>query len=130
MIAWAALVVWSVLTGSALVGPPAIWDVVDPQVNRGHYRPAPVEYRTWTSSPRRDRPGVCTFTVFALATRERLMRLQVNGREQLVDWSWSWELELPEGMRGDGIVIEFIDPVTRTVMARHELSETCWRVEP
>lgn len=124
-IAWAALSVWGLLTGSALVGPPAAWDGVDPQAHHAHYRPSPVEYRTWVSSPNRDRSGACTFSVFALVTRERLMRLRVDGVEQLVDWSWGWEVVVAEGRRG-GAVVEFIDPVSGAVVATHEVSEPCW----
>ena len=90
-------------------------------------KPAPVEYRTWTSSPTIDRrTGKCTFTVFALGTREKLTRLRLNGEEKLLDWSWSWEAPVPAMTHASGMYVEFIDPVTREVKATHEITETCW----
>lgn len=129
-IAWAALVVWGALTGSALLGPPAAWKGVDPMVNRGHYRPTSVEYHTWTSSPRVDKKGDCTFMVFALATRERPTRLRINGMEQLLDWSWSWEATVPQGHHADGLVVEFMDPVGGKVLSTQDVWATCpWKGE-
>jgi hypothetical protein len=63
---------------------------------------------------------------FALATREHLTRLRINGMEQLLDWSWSWPVMVPAGMRGDGLMVEFIDAQTGKVVATHELSAECW----
>jgi hypothetical protein len=121
-------IVWVLagLAGTSLLGPPAIWSGTDPGVNKSHYKAAPIEYRSWTSSPRFDKPGFCTYMVFALVTRERLMRLRVDGREQLVDWSWSWEVEVPVGITRDLATVEYIDPVTHEVVATHTVSETCW----
>lgn len=129
-VAWAFVVIWGALAGSALLGPPRAWDGVDPLVNRGHYRPEAAEYRTWTSSPTRRADRSCEFTLFALVTREQLTRLRVNGYEQLLDWSWSWPVTIPNGMRGDGMVVEFIDPVSRRTVATHEVSEVCWEFAP
>jgi len=113
---------------SAAVGPPTIKGLVTPpdaSMRSKHGKPAPQEYYTRISSPRFDKPGVCTFTITAWATRNTLTRLQVQGNEQLLDWSWQWDADVPFGMRGEGMVVEFIDPVTRLVVATHTLAESC-----
>ena len=124
-IAWVLVVVWGLVTGSALLGPPAIWKGKDPTARTHLGRPAAVEYRTWTSSPEILAGGVCRFTVFALVTRNTLTRLRINGTEQLLDWSWSWTAELPPGYHGE-IPVEFLDPVGGAVLAAHTVAETCY----
>lgn len=112
----------------AMTAPPAVKGIVsgvDPMMRSKLGKPEPVSYRTWTSSPRFEKPGVCTFTVFALVSRSRLTRLQVNGVEQLVDWSWSWDVDIPHGYRASGMKVDFIDPVTRAVLASREIAEEC-----
>ena len=110
---WIVYVISS-LAGLSLLGPPPIWSGVDSRVNNGHYRPSPVEYRTWTSSPRIDAKGNCTFTVFALVTR--------------LDWSWSWEAEVPAGNHGSGMRVEYVEAVGGQVVADHEITASCpWR---
>ena len=124
---WIVYVISS-LAGLSLLGPPPIWSGVDSRVNNGHYRPSPVEYRTWTSSPRIDPKGNCTFTVFPLVTREKLTRLRINGQEQLLDWSWSWEAEVPAGNHGSGMRVEYVEAVGGQVVADHEITASCpWR---
>lgn len=122
------LIAFFILLGAG-AGAPAAKALVtpkDPLARPKLCRPAAVEYRTWTSSPRWEaKRKECVFTVFALATRERLVRLRVNGDEQLLDWSWSWEAPLPVGFQGT-TVVEFVDPVGGAVLARHEVTETCW----
>jgi len=98
--------------------------------SKGMHRPAKIEYHTWISSGNVNSRGECTFTIFALVTRERLTRLRINGTEQLVDWSWSWEAKVPEGHHASGMVVEFIDPVSRKVMATHDIWAKCpWKNE-
>ena len=124
---WIPIVISS-LAGLSLFGPPAIWSGVDSRVNHGHYRPSPVEYRTWISSPRIDPKENCTFTVFALATRERLTRLRINGEEQLLDWSWAWEANVPAGTHGSGMRVEYLEAVGGQTVATHEMAASCpWR---
>lgn len=114
------------IASTSLLGPPAVWRGRDPQQNRHpHYKPDPVAYRSWFSSPEIGQDGVCHFTGFALVTREHLMRLRIDGVEQLVDWSWSWESVVPPGMIGEGLTVEFVDAVTGKVVAAHELSAAC-----
>lgn len=122
---WAALVAWSALTGSALLGPPRAWDGVDPRVNKGHYRPEPVEYRSWTSSPRREADGSCIYRVVALVTREQLTRVRLQGVEQLLDWSWGVDWMLFAG-QGGFYDVTFLAPVGGRVVAQHSLWEKCW----
>jgi hypothetical protein len=85
----------------------------------------PVEYRSWLSSPTHANKA-CTYTAFAFVTREHLTRLRINGVEQLMDWSWSWEVTIPTGMRGESLTIEYLDARSGKVVATHELSESCY----
>jgi hypothetical protein len=93
--------------------------------------PAPLEYRSWLSSPRVDRKtGDCTFTVFALVTREHLTGLRVDGVPLKPDWSWSWEAVVPQGHFGSGMMVEFVDLDTGEVVRTHEITALCpWRNE-
>jgi hypothetical protein len=89
-------------------------------------KPNEVEYRTWTSSGRINKQtGSCTFTIFALVTRERLTRLRVNGIEQELGWSWSWEAKVPEGNHASGMFVEFIDARTSKILATHDIWTRC-----
>lgn len=116
--------VWIIvsLAGTALLDLP-------PRTGRGE--PAPLEYRTWLSSPTIDRKtGACTFTAFALVTREHLTGLRVNGSPLPPDWSWSWDAPMPEGTFGSGMMVEFIDLDTGQVIRTHEVTARCpWRNE-
>lgn len=120
------IALWIILgaAGSALLGPPKAWEPTDSKARPKYGKPVPVEYFTSTSSPRFDKPGICTFTMTAWVSRGELRRLRVNGTELLVDWSWTWDAEVPFGMRGEGMLVEFIHPVTRET-ATHELSAVC-----
>lgn len=120
---WLVYLIW-LGASTALLGPPKAWDRVDPTVPRGHYKRDKVEYRTWSSSPRVG-DKECSFTLFALATQEKVVRLRINGVEQLLDWSWSWEAKLPRGYAGS-VTVEFLDPVGGKLLASHDLSAECW----
>lgn len=92
--------------------------------SKGMHKTVTVTYHTWLSSGRVNKQtGECSFTVFALATREHVMKLRVNGHEFLPDWSWAWEMIVPEGHHGSGTFVEFIEG--DKIVARHEISATC-----
>lgn len=111
--------------GSALIGPPAIWQGPDPTAKSKFGKPAPVEYMVRVSSPTRDASG-CTFTVIAWATRESLRRLVVDGVEQQMDFSWSVEKRVPLGTKLE-TEIRFIHPVTREEQS-FAVSDYCWAI--
>ena len=126
-IAWGIIVVWGALLGEPLL---SLRKGPDPTVNRGHYKPEKVAYHSWSSSGSvNPSTGECTFTAFALVTREKLTRLRVDGVEQNLDWSWSWEVRAPEGRHATG-TIEFLDPEGGAVVATHDIWARCfWRME-
>lgn len=109
--------------GTALLGPPRAWSPHDTSQSKGMSK-GTVEYRTWTSSPRFEKPGTCSYTVFALVTREQSHRLRVDGVEQLVDWSWSWPVDVKLNQHS-AVTVEFVDPVTGETLATHNVAEWC-----
>lgn len=122
------IALWLIWGGAstALFGPPAVWQGPDPMVRQAQGRPKNphISYRLWLSSPRHGRDGSCTFTVFAMVSRERLTRLQIGGVEQTVDWSWKWEVTAAERATATASAT-FIDPVSRATTER-SVAAVCW----
>ena len=87
-------------------------------------KPARVEYRTWLSSPSIQPDGSCRYTVFALVTREQVMRVQMQGEEQLLDWSWSKEWVLKQQEKGT-YQVTFLQPVGGATQVQHEVDAWC-----
>ena len=124
------IALWLILAGAgtSLLGPPAVWKGKDPMSKGSHRRKPKLEYFTWLSSPEHVK-GVCHFTVFAMVSQSAVHRLRINGVEQEIDWSWKWTAEIPEGKKADGLIVEFIDPVTGAVVATHDVGGECWPMQ-
>lgn len=92
-------------------------------------KPAPVEYRTWTSRPwvavSDDQTRVCSVTYFALATRNAVVRLEAGGAEQLLDSSWSFPRELKEKERRT-LAFNFRDPQSGESLSCQEQTVVCY----
>ena len=124
------LIAFFILLGGAL-GPPLVKGL-DPRpdgITRPKLgKPAPQAYRTWTSVPwvaeaRRDTKA-CEVTYFALATRNRIVRLLAGGVEQELDSSWSITRTLRSG-EARAIAFEFRDPVGGAQLACQVQTVTC-----
>jgi hypothetical protein len=125
------IVAFFILIG-AMTGPPVVKGIITPKDASSRSKlgkPAPQEYRTWTSRPwlatSDERTRTCSVTYFALATRERIVRLRAGGQEQSLDSSWSFPRELKEGERRT-VALEFRDPVGGQVLSCQEQSVVCY----
>jgi len=100
---------------------------VDPSVQHKYERP-PVEYTTWTApmfdAKASDKTKDCRVTYFALVRDTKPVRLQVDGVEQLLDTSWTFDYRVPEGERKT-VQFAFLDPVGGTLLAVREQSFIC-----
>jgi len=124
------LIAFFILLGGATV-PPVVKGLVtppDPSSRPKWGKPAPQEYRTWTSAPwvavADERTRACDVTFFALATRSRTVRLVAGGEEQLLDWSWSFQRSVPAGERRR-IAFDFRDPVGGASLSCQEADVIC-----
>jgi hypothetical protein len=98
-------------------------DGVDPTKNLKTSQ-APQFYRVWTAQASRVQPKKCSGTTFALSTRNRVVRLQIDGEEQLLDDSWQIDHEMRLGDRQE-IEFKFIDPVGGELLACRSIRAEC-----
>ncbi len=115
--------------GTALLDAQApVWGRVDRNAHSsGHYR-VPQGFMVWTSTPGQalaGRDGKCHATAFAVSQGQRRVRLRIAGVEQLVDWSWTYEMTIAEGTR-QRVPFEFINPVGGAVLAQREAVVSCY----
>jgi hypothetical protein len=125
------LVAFFILIG-ATTGPPVVKGLItpkDPTSRSKIGKPAPDEYRTWTSRPwiavsdRETR--ACDATFFALSTARRPVRLIAGGAEQILDTSWSFERRLREGERRT-VAFDFRNPEGGASLSCQEQTLTCY----
>lgn len=89
-------------------------------------KPERQAYRTWVStlSQTKPSPSTCDVTYFAMATRNRIMRLRVGDEEQLLDFSWSFPRVLKAGEKRK-VALEFLDPISGATASCQELTVFC-----
>ena len=109
---------WIILAGagSALLDLP-------PHIGKG--KPSPVEYRAWAANGIPDRKtGVCPVRVFALVTREKVVRIEWRTGDWVVDWSGHIDSFVPPGMLAQTEVV-FKDKDTGEVLATRNVGTSC-----
>ena len=99
---------------TVLKGDSAMWKGVDHQANASTAPKVPVEYILTTSpwfSHRADKKGGCNFSILARANGRTPMRLNIGGKEQVLDTSWAFKTRIQGGER---MTMEawFIEPLT------------------
>jgi hypothetical protein len=98
-----ALLLTTLLWGCATVVP-------DWNTRPKYGKPAAQQYQVW-SVPSPSKPKVCKGVTYALATRNRVVRLQVDGEEQTLNYSWRFAHTMKMGDYKE-TRYEFLDPRT------------------
>ena len=115
---------------SALWGPPHVWEGPDPTTHNKRGEQVRGFFTTLsapsTQEPQRNVYGVweCRATVVAVSLGQRLVRVQIDGVEQPIDWSWSADIVVSSGHRR-AVVVRYIDPMGGQVLASHEVAFRC-----
>jgi hypothetical protein len=94
---------------------------VDPSVTHKYERTA-VGFTTWTApmfDAKADEKKGCDVTFFALVRDIKPYRLQVDGVEQLLDTSWTFDYRVPAGETKE-VQFAFLDPVGGALLAVQE----------
>lgn len=114
---------------TVLKGDSAVWKRVDPQANAQRMPKTSVEY-ILTTAPwhgrRADKKGGCDFSILAFANGRTPMRLNIGGKEQLLDTSWAFKTRIAGGTRMT-MAAWFIDPVTWETASYQTVTFRCRR---
>lgn len=116
----------------ALLGPPRIWNGVDPTAHSDLGRRDSVEYHLassvpWVAVAAPDSYGRerCLVTLTAWATLGRRMRLVLDGEEQVLDSSWSLDRELEPTGKVTVFEAAFLNPIGGAVVAVRQTTVRC-----
>jgi len=99
---------------TVLKGDSALWKGVDSQANARKTPKTPVEYILTTSpwlSHSADKKGGCNFSILARANGRTPMRLNIGGKEQILDTSWAFKTRI-QGDERMTMEAWFIEPLT------------------
>ncbi len=84
-------------------------------------------FRTWTSAAPITialRGDECVAVVFAVSLGQRKVRVQIDGQEQSLDWSWNHDVRAGIYQRRI-VTVRYLDPVGGAELACHEVTYLC-----
>jgi hypothetical protein len=86
-------------------------------------KPAAQQYQVWSVASH-SKPKECKGTTYALATRNRVVRLQVDGEEQTLNYSWRFDHNMRMGDQQE-TRYEFLDPRSGEALACRTMEVRC-----
>lgn len=117
------ILLWLILAGLA-TSIPGAFSPTNTGSNFG--KPSKYELIIWTAPKweARTRSETCNIQLFALSSHMRRVRLVLDGKEQLLDWSWT-ETRIVKVNEDLKVKAEFIDPVSRKSLSVQEVTVPC-----
>lgn len=118
---------------AALWGPPHAWSGVDPTTHTQIGKPERGFYTAISVPPRvlarRNMYGrmECAAIVIAISQGQRIVRTEIDGVEQTLDWSWTHDVVASVDERRT-VVVRYLDPIGGAELARHEKTFVCLSV--